>query len=59
LDSGYIIKCSAANGSEDLTYWIAFFQDGKHLTIIEAIGEASAFEGKTDAILQAMQNTIP
>ena len=58
MQNGYVVKCMAPNGSEDLTYWIAFAQQGRTLTIIEAMGESSTFELHRDAIEQAMSESL-
>lgn len=58
LGNGFIIKTLAPNGSEDMSYWIAFHQVGKKLVIIEALGEVSTFSLYEEAITKAIQASL-
>jgi len=58
IASGYVIKCLAPNGEEDLAYWISFTTLDKKLVIIEAIGEASSFQAQEAQITAAIEASL-
>ena len=57
LENGIqLIQTLAPYGQEDYSYWIAFRSEKNAITIIEAAGEVSRFEGHKDSILQAIKS---
>ena len=51
---GYLIELAAPMGTEDSSYWIAVFPDGKRLIVVEAAGEAGIFQARSAAIRAAI-----
>ena len=58
IGSGHLIQTLAPNGTEDMSYWIAFHQVGKRLIVVEVLGEVSTFEPRTEAILKAIETSL-
>jgi hypothetical protein len=50
----FLIKTIAPYGQDDFSYWIAFSSDKEMITIIEVVGEVSAFEKNKQQILTAI-----
>lgn len=53
---GATIELAAPIGTEDWTYLIAFFVDGRHLVVAEGAGEITKFDARRAAILEAIGN---
>ncbi len=51
---GYLIELAAPMGTEDSSYWIAVFPDGKRLIVVEAAGEAGIFQARSAALRAAI-----
>lgn len=51
---GYLLELAAPMGTEDESYWIAVFPDGKRLIIVEAAGEAGLFQTRAPALRAAI-----
>lgn len=47
---GYLLELAAPMGTEDCSYWVAVFPDGKRLVVVEAAGEAGLFQARAEAI---------
>ena len=58
IGTGYIVKTLAPNGTEDMSYWIAFRQVDKKLIVIEVLGEVSAFDPQKDMIAKAIEASL-
>lgn len=54
IGAGHMVQTLAPNGTEDMSYWIAFHQAGKKLIIIEVLGEVSAFAPRTEEMKKAI-----
>ena len=56
---GATIELAAPIGTEDWTYLIAFFPNGRKLVIAEAAGQITKFEARRAAILEAIGKIRP
>jgi hypothetical protein len=53
---GATIELAAPIGTEDWTYLVAFFLDGRRLVVVESAGEITKFDARRAAILEAIGN---
>ena len=52
---GGLLELAAPLGTEDWTYLIAFFPDGRRLIVAEAAGEISELDARRDAVVEAIR----
>jgi hypothetical protein len=53
---GASIELAAPVGTEDWTYLIVFFPQGKHITVVEAAGQITKFDARREAIDTAIKH---
>lgn len=58
IGAGHIVKTLAPNGTEDMSYWIAFHQSGKKLIVVEVLGEVSTFEPRKTEVTKAIEASL-
>jgi len=54
--TGYLLELGAANGEQDQAYVVALFVKGRRLVLVEASGEAAAFDARRDSVVAAIES---
>jgi hypothetical protein len=54
---GYLLELSAPVGEQDYGYWVAVFDAGSQLVLVEAAGEVTKLAARRDQLLAAIKAT--